>query len=1657
MTGYYAARRARSNPAPAAPSATSDEDQAKLGQILGADEEPSTFESLFRFLGRPAFMVRDALSGDFGGVARNALQMGQEIVNPLGILNQNWNVSNLFGVKDLTSKQDRPEFTDLLHRWGMLDDPTVLNSWEKFGLDLVGGAATDPLMLVGGGAEVRGAEGAAKLASGGFEKTAAEFGAAIRRGGGPELNAALTKAEAVHFDMWGRQVVPVANPLGDVPAGPIASPGSSYLSFPQPRTPDPLEALAGFRERAQAAGMSPETQAIAEATLRGRAANDVFVQVARQEGLDLRMGVNSKMFTPQSSIADRIAGTPESINEELASAFGPNAQRRFAMIAHDAEIPADNVLGAEVRAKIVQGNLVRRPFAGLGRTYDMLYSPMHETVADRVVGELSGMLKSPGGEAGVGATIPNDLSTSMRGPMQSLTRGRGGLTKTLNVMRDLGYHDEWTVPFLRDQFGDMLGNPEALLNSTDEYIRLGNSMPLSIASNGLEALVRRGMSPGGGLSFTPLWSDTLGRAAERLTGWKYRNGFVFVPWRDLGKVTAPGMIRAGAEALGWKGPMLADEALGRGATWITRNIYSRFHFGAPGGMPEGEGERIANAAEEITRNATATHDGNLVKLGRDVAENMVGHIPQPDGTSLPVIDADTRLDLGFTQFQKEQTLHNARVAMAREGAVWDVPTSQAAMREIASHVDHALPNVRAAARAAQGILTVSAEHAATTRRLSQEAQLASAAAGRALNEASRVADLRFDIHDLMQRHTSVQESQQAAQHEADRYMNMLWYDAGVPAAATPERRAQLLAEAAEAAREASNNRHVWEADFQARLTGVQARAREMGLGTRQWMYDLTEANNLHLNATRTADAARERVATLNRSLADAMDLAQSDRQRLRAAAGETLLVARLTRELVDEVAERHPNVPKAAIEKSVAFAHEKMREIATYMRYGAKNENELLAGNPVARPAWEVLEDANPFYLPHQMDPRLVEALGSPELTQAQRLGIRTVFDRRREYATIDEFLTALGNTANELGIPADDVSELVQKDYAALTMQRGLAFERTKLRQTVHQDMIRLAGSLGGKWSVYKHYLDGVLSPVGPRAANTILGFLSGGRFEIPIKNADRYSETIAFLNRSMDTGGDRPFAKFVSRAGENYIRIEWPGLNAAYKPMLTSIPTNLRFRFRNLFSNPLQAMFHPDIKFAGMKPVLEAIRNDGAVRWGIRKFSKWAGRDAAEWSQDMGLDSAALHAMDPDQRVAWATQTFTRAVMSPSVSERVAARNALGGLTGIKHGPYTFSQVFDVMDQVIGNRGVNQSDLQQGIDSIQDLYGTLNTVTVHSDPNYMGQFVRKFREFVKTGEQWSGELETQWRMLTALQLMEKGKTPLEVVTEVNRLQVDYSRQSEIEGWIRAVIPFARYMIGASGWAGDMLRNPSGAGKGLVGRVISPAFLGMASRSLAGGETEQTLAPRYVKETLALPLPWLDKEGNQQFLTSLGFPQEVVINALSLVSGRPEAIKHVLLGSMQPALKLPAEALMGRSFYFGTDFGSYRKSPLTLEPFAQEVPGPNGTTRYEVPGIINELNNALPTAGIDSTINRLGDSRQGMAARLLNAVTGFRIQSSDREAELQRRISDYLRGQTRAGTVGELQVFFQRLKPEDVPPEVVTVLKALEQLRADRRKGSDK
>jgi hypothetical protein len=1832
-------------------------DRAALGAILREEETPSVFESLFRFLGRPSFVVRNLLTGNVEGAARNSLQFAQEFMNPIGALNPSLNLTAPFGVRDLSREKDRPEFSDVLRKWGVIKNRNALNGWEKFAIDVAGGVVTDPLTLVGGGGKIAGLV-AKDIAVGTAAQTGMKAAEKIAKAG-PALSQALDRKLATYLHVYTGRLARKAS--GERMGAMIRQEGSlrqavGGLVGPAPDLEDALKTFHTVQSAPGPLGLGRNVQEVNKAFrgIRGEAAVDVILDTAREAGVDLRRGQGwvpgsfrgpmHRLDTQEGAAAfaqQHMPGVQVNLDDplvqgwrqgrdivhELDATFGQDPKKFFAVVPRG--VPLPDVAG--VTQGIQQGGIRRAPLNFVDEGLDVVYSRDNQVMANRVLENLR--------QAG------DALSPFRRGvvapPPPANFRPAAELHKALSGFRDLGYDDVFTHRLIRDQFGQAFpAEVDALLSSTDEVIRLGNTMPSSIPGPAIEALIKKGMAPGGGFSFSPLWSDTLGKWGERLTGWTYRStfdpktgresaGYVFVPWGTLAKGTIPGMISSMAHEMNWKGPLFVEEQLGRGANWLVRNLYDKLHFGKHAFTNSETYSRAADAVEDAVRNLKLRYDAAVNRLPIAMREVAKGIGDGADGNE--VAETITRI-----QHQKEQDFHTIQHSMWQEQRAGGVPSSLferdtliPALREMAREENLASPlsNIRTGARharrmldnieqmdaaAAQGRADVAAADAAleaiqTQRNLdfpiNQDVATYAHAADRArelqdielgmveeftrsnprLFENHRLAVLDEDIAraragyiqpadlhrdpetlrgmirenldqpgrpgriaashlrgsnrysgmrgepaspvlryflddmEYIDRNSGdwdnlhypelINENDgtinQVPQAVMDHFYNVMNANAlrnnAVISAAARRSRARIAIEERLNAylptnrpgnaelRDALTAPEVADLDGNPRPRSVDAwwdqvrpeitRAREAAYAESQAAYQrlvaAAERNGIPV-AGGLPGRLREAYETIyNRNLR--RQIAVEDWQnQARAQLGtieepfraeftrildenaQRLVVGILSNELIDEVAAAHPNVPRQAIENLVRYGHEEMRKIATYMRYGAKNSGDLVHGAAHLTPAWPTIEQANPFYLPHQLDPRLVEALGRRDLTADQVTALTTVFDRKREYETIDEFIAAAMDIAEQKGIDASDVTELVQSDYRALILQRQLAFERTKFANEAHQAALRIAGTMGGPLGVYEDYLKGALSGVSPATRSPILKFMSGG--PLSFETSQSYAKHIDFLNRSMDAPDSAPFI-MERRVGNGYrLTINWPGLNALYKPLLTSSPPGMRFRFRNNVGSPFQLMFHPEVGFVGMKAFLDVLRNDGLVRWGIKQFG-----GAGSWKAPLAggakslPDSAILAQMTEEQRVAWATQTFTRAITAPNEAERLLTRGALEQFHDLKIGPYTFKEAFGILDSVTGPRTTTRADLTDGIDDLQELLGIVNK-PMHHDPNMMGLFVRKLRRFIDFGQEMANESETQWRVLGALKFMEMGKSPVEIVTEVNRLFVNYNRNSEIEGWVRGFIPFARFMIGSTGWFKDMIANPSGAGKGLIGRAASLQGLGTVSRSLTspGDDGQGTpMVPSYVKETLALPLPWKDKEGNQAFLVSLGFPHEVAINMLSLVSGRPESLRRVALGSLQPVVKLPLEASLGQSFYFGTEFGSYRKAPWwTHGTIATEVPGPDGTTRYEVPGVLNEVLNAAPTAGMESTLNRLADDRRSIAGRLVNAMTGFQTQSVDQEAELQRRISDYLRAQVRSGTVGELKVFFERLRPEDVPEEVRAVLDQLEKIRAEKRRS---
>ncbi|MBA2706680.1 MAG: hypothetical protein H0U59_02600 [Gemmatimonadaceae bacterium] len=121
-------------------------------------DDPGSFRSFLKWLGRPGYAVRNLMRGDIGGAARQLGQFGIDVLDaPLP--------GNALG--DITRKDDFTEVSDLI---GGMDD-----GFAKSAVNLIGGVATDPLtyLTFGAGAALgatskiaAGAAGASRAAGG---------------------------------------------------------------------------------------------------------------------------------------------------------------------------------------------------------------------------------------------------------------------------------------------------------------------------------------------------------------------------------------------------------------------------------------------------------------------------------------------------------------------------------------------------------------------------------------------------------------------------------------------------------------------------------------------------------------------------------------------------------------------------------------------------------------------------------------------------------------------------------------------------------------------------------------------------------------------------------------------------------------------------------------------------------------------------------------------------------------------------------------------------------------------------------------------------------------------------------------------------------------------------------------------------------------------------------------------------------------------------------------------------------------------------------------------------------------------------------------------------------------------------------------------------
>lgn len=174
-----------------------------------------------------------------------------------------------------------------------------------------------------------------------------------------------------------------------------------------------------------------------------------------------------------------------------------------------------------------------------------------------------------------------------------------------------------------------------------------------------------------------------------------------------------------------------------------------------------------------------------------------------------------------------------------------------------------------------------------------------------------------------------------------------------------------------------------------------------------------------------------------------------------------------------------------------------------------------------------------------------------------------------------------------------------------------------------------------------------------------------------------------------------------------------------------------------------------------------------------------------------------------------------------------------------------------------------------------------------------------------------------------------------------------------------------------------------------------------------------------------------------------------------------PTAARRKFAAALTPPLRVPAEAVVGRRFYFGTPWGEFRKAPGYLPDFlTTRVTGPQGPRR-EVPGWVNELLDATPLSRLEGMADMIagvgtpGATRPTGSEVALTALSGVRAQRVNERRAVQDLVIRALERARERGEVGEIRRFYPRgdEEPTGRTARALEVQRALDRSRERRRR----
>lgn len=675
---------------------------------------------------------------------------------------------------------------------------------------------------------------------------------------------------------------------------------------------------------------------------------------------------------------------------------------------------------------------------------------------------------------------------------------------------------------------------------------------------------------------------------------------------------------------------------------------------------------------------------------------------------------------------------------------------------------------------------------------------------------------------------------------------------------------------------------------------------------------------------------------------------------------------------------------------------------------------------------WPHKELVNPFQVSHQTTDLFYKLMEGGFVDK----GFAKHYFKGRKSVTSQEFRTALVDIAKKAGI--DVAEEAVQETNALkLFINQGQAHASAMAVHELKNELVKLGMPkpsfnpvLNARAEAHplNVYLKNQFKGMSERGASKILG---GGRIGFNSNQIKDKHVRDGFVNWAKSFDPDSSYIRRgVDDAGN--VTVDFRGLNFLYKPLMTVVAP--AFHIRNNIGAQIMGLTDPDLGIE-LKRGLRSLADQFEI--GAKGFGQAVGKGSATLGDAISngrvVNTLTKMGASSDDMAAWLKYTST------DITEHLAGKAALEAANPT-FGKYNWKQVAKAVDAVAGpsimKGGRNMADLMADLPEHLDVFGRELTAN--------GPALSKaYKNVVKVGYDIADITERRFRGAAVMELMAKGVSPTKAIRRVNRAFVNYNINSETERLVRDLIPFAKFAMHSTVWAKNIAENPS-----LV------TWMARAR----GGIEEGEFLPESAEDSLALPLWWKDKDGNQAFLTSLGIPLETTLNMLGAPTSAQGFRRRVLAG-INPVVRTPLEHATNRSFYFGDEFGTFRKPPASLPSFlTKEITLPDGTKRYEIPGEINEMIKSMPFSRLSNMVDKILHEKRPAWDKALNLLTGARTMTVNQERELKTRLQDYLKDKAQSGEVGETLVYFNRMEEAKMPEDLKIVMAGLKGIRDKKR-----